>query len=145
MIRTTRLFETAGQHFNRGQRALLRARLSRLVHQPLGAVRHDGRGRHRIWRRQFASNAWRRWGAEAVLALGGAASARWGGNRATRNGASSLRREIARGEVEVEHLPLAVAIAAAASHRAGRLAARSVALCSSSGPFSDAVASISWG
>jgi uncharacterized membrane protein len=43
VIRTTRLFEAAGRHFNRGQRAFFCARLSRLVRQSLGLVRFDGR------------------------------------------------------------------------------------------------------
>ena len=46
VMRTTKLFESAGSHFNRGQRAFFFALgLSRLVHQPMGAVHHHrGRG-----------------------------------------------------------------------------------------------------
>ena len=45
VMRTTKLFESAGRHFNRGQtRLLLCAWLSRLVRQSLGFVRDDGRG-----------------------------------------------------------------------------------------------------
>ena len=48
VIRTTRLFEAAGRQFQpRTARVLFRARLSRLVRKPLGAVCDYGGGRHR--------------------------------------------------------------------------------------------------
>jgi hypothetical protein len=47
VLRTTRLFESAGQNFNRGQRLLLRARLSRMVRGPVAVVRLDHRGGRR--------------------------------------------------------------------------------------------------
>ena len=48
VLRTARLFESGGPAFQpRPARVLLRARLSRLVRQPVGAVLHHGTGRGR--------------------------------------------------------------------------------------------------
>jgi uncharacterized membrane protein len=60
VVRTTRLFEAAGQHFNRGQRAFFFALgylgwfvSSWVLFLTTAAVVIV------IWRRQFASSAWR--------------------------------------------------------------------------------------
>jgi uncharacterized membrane protein len=63
VIRTTRLFEAAGRHFNRGQRAFFFALgyLGWFV-SPWGLFVSTGAVVIVTWRRQFASNAWRAMG-----------------------------------------------------------------------------------
>ena len=63
VIRTTRLFEAAGRHFNRGQRAFLFALgyLGWFV-SPWVLFISTGAVVIVTWRRQFASNAWRAMG-----------------------------------------------------------------------------------
>lgn len=63
VIRTTRLFETAGRHFNRGQRAFFFALgyLGWFV-SPWVLFATTGAVVIVIWRRQFASNAWQAMG-----------------------------------------------------------------------------------
>lgn len=60
VIRTTRMFEAAGRHFNRGQRAFFFALgyLGWFV-SPWVLFVTTGAVVIVIWRRQFASNAWR--------------------------------------------------------------------------------------
>jgi uncharacterized membrane protein len=60
VIRTTRLFEAAGRHFNRGQRAFFFALgyLGWFV-SPWVLIMTTGAVVIVTWRRQFASNAWR--------------------------------------------------------------------------------------
>jgi uncharacterized membrane protein len=63
VVRTTRLFETAGRHFNRGQRAFFFALgyLGWFV-SPWVLFVSTAAVVIVIWRRQFASNAWRAMG-----------------------------------------------------------------------------------
>ncbi|WP_076858111.1 DUF599 domain-containing protein [Bradyrhizobium mercantei] len=63
VIRTTRLFETAGRHFNRGQRAFFFALgyLGWFV-SPWVLLATTAAVVIVIWRRQFASNAWQAMG-----------------------------------------------------------------------------------
>ena len=63
VIRTTRLFETAGRHFNRGQRAFFFALgyLGWFV-SPWVLFATTAAVVIVIWRRQFASNAWQAMG-----------------------------------------------------------------------------------
>ncbi|WP_298376731.1 DUF599 domain-containing protein [uncultured Bradyrhizobium sp.] len=63
VIRTTRLFETAGRHFNRGQRAFFfaLAYLGWFV-SPWVLIATTAAVVIVIWRRQFASNAWQAMG-----------------------------------------------------------------------------------
>ena len=60
IIRTTRLFEAAGGHFNRGQRAFSsRSAISAGSFSPWVLFVTTAMVVVVIWRRQFASNAWR--------------------------------------------------------------------------------------
>ena len=116
VIRTTRLFEAAGPAFQpRPARVLLCARLSRLVRQPLGAVRHHGGGRDR---HLAPAIRLQRLEGDGELA----------------------RRKILRREAEIEHFPFAVAVRR--QHRVGLagLAARRSRLASGPVPCGDALA-----
>jgi uncharacterized membrane protein len=68
VVRTTRLFEAAGRHFNRGQRAFFFALgyLGWFV-SPWVLFVTTAAVVIVTWRRQFASNAWRAMGSSSVM------------------------------------------------------------------------------
>ena len=70
-MRTTKLFESAGSHFNRGQRAFFFALgyLGWFI-SPWALFITTGAVVVVIWRRQFASNAWKSMEASPTKSFG---------------------------------------------------------------------------